>query len=147
MFIQVLNQPRNEVRWIMYRVLLQEYRFGMVVLPNVSRRRIVERGGDRGMAAWKSMSNAIMEKFLPILKAKNFYILLPINITSSQFSQRPALCSKLRKLGYFGYNNIYHRTLNNGSHGHCWYCFILLLRRDIFGILRSLCIQRSISTF
>jgi len=119
MFIQVLNQPRNEVRWIMYRVLLQEYRFGMVVLPNVSRRRIVERGGDRGMAAWKSMSNAIMEKFLPILKAKNFYILLPINITSSQFSQRPALCSKLRKLGYFGYNNIYHRTLNNGSHGHC----------------------------
>jgi len=53
------------------------------------------------MAAWKSMNNAIMEKFLPILKAKNFYILLPINITSSQFSQRPALCSKLREMGLF----------------------------------------------
>jgi FtsZ-interacting cell division protein ZipA len=52
-------------------------------------------------------------------KAKNFYILLPINITSSQFSQRPAMCSKLRKLGYFGHNNIYHRKINNGSHGHC----------------------------
>jgi len=118
MFTQVPNQPRNEVCSIMYRALLQEYRFGMVVFPNVSRRHIVERGGDRGMAAWKSMSNAIMEKFLPILKAKNFYILLPINITSSQFSQRPALCSQLRKVRYFGYNNTYHRTINNGSHGH-----------------------------
>jgi hypothetical protein len=59
----------------------------MVVFPNVTR-HIIERGGERGMAAWKSISNAIMEKFLPILKAKNFYILLPINITSSQFSQR-----------------------------------------------------------
>ena len=119
MFTQVLNQPRNEVRWIMYRVLPQEYRFGMVVFPNVSRRHIAERGGDRGMAVWKSMSNAIMEKFLPILKAKNFYTLLPINITSSHFGQRPALCSKLRKMGYFGYNNISCRTINNGSHGHC----------------------------
>ena len=144
MFTQVLNQPRNEVRWIMYRELLQEYRFGMVVFPNVSRRHIVERGGDRGMAARKSMSNAIMEKFLPILKAKNFYILLPINITSSQFSQRPALCFKLRKMRYFSYNNIYHGTINNGSHGHGSYWFILLLRRAIFGILSSLCIQHSI---
>ena len=31
----------------MYRVLLQDYRFGMVEFPNVSRRHIVERGGDR----------------------------------------------------------------------------------------------------
>ena len=51
-------------------------------------------------------------------KGKNFYTLLPINITSSQFSQRPALCSKLRKMRYFSYNNTYHRTINNGSHGH-----------------------------
>jgi hypothetical protein len=85
-----------------------------------------------------------MEKFLPILKAKNFYILLPINITSSQFSQRPALCSKLRKICYFGYYNTYRRTINNDSHGHCWYCFIILLRRAIFGILSPLCIQHSI---
>jgi hypothetical protein len=96
MITQVLNQPRNEVRWITHTVLLQEYRFDMVVFPNVSRRHIIERGGERGMAAWKSMSNDIMEKFRPILKEKNFYILLPINITSRQFSQSSELCSKLR---------------------------------------------------
>lgn len=57
----------------MYRAVPPVYRFGMVMFLNVSRQHIVERGAERGMAAWKSMCNAIMEKFLPIPKAKNSY--------------------------------------------------------------------------
>lgn len=94
------------------------------------------------------MSNSIMKKFLPIPKAKNSYIPLPINITSKQLSQCPEPCSNLRKTGNFSYNKMQRCNTNNGSRGRWWHPFIYLFffffQPTPFGILGSLYIQRCI---